>query len=72
MADTAAGNDDRAGNVVLRTLMNYIGEGCTLVIDNFYNNLDLVHYLLENKNHLVDVLRQNVKSVLRMYCRTLR
>lgn len=31
------------------------------MIDNFYNNLDLVHYLLENKNHLVDVQRQNVK-----------
>jgi len=33
------------------------------VIDNSYNNMDLTHYLLENKNHLVDVLRQNVKGV---------
>jgi hypothetical protein len=63
MADAAAGNDDRAGNVVVKALMNYISEGCTLVLDNFYNNLDLTHYLLENKNHLVDVLRQNVKCV---------
>lgn len=62
---TPAGNDDRPGNVVLRALMNYIVEGCTLVhlIDNFYSNTDLTHYLLENKNHLVDVLRQNVKGV---------
>jgi len=61
MADTAAGNDDRPGNIVVRALMNYIGEGCTLVhlIDNFYSNMDL----LQNKNHLVDVLRQNVKGV---------
>jgi len=43
--------------------MNYIGKGCTLVTDNFYKNLDLTHYLLEYKNHLVDVLRQNVKGV---------
>jgi hypothetical protein len=63
MADAAAGNNDQASNVVVRALKNYIGEGCTLVIDIFYNNLDLVHYLLKNKNHLVDVLRQNVKGV---------
>jgi hypothetical protein len=63
MAAAAAGNYDQASNVVARALMTYIGKGCTLVIDNFCNNLDLTHYLLENKNHLDDVLRQNVKGV---------
>jgi len=43
MSDAAAGNDDRAGNVVVRALMNYTGEGYTLVIDNSYNNMDLTH-----------------------------
>jgi hypothetical protein len=47
MADAAAGNDDRPGNVVVRALMNYIGEDCTLVhmIDNFYSNIDGSHSL---------------------------
>ena len=63
MAVAAVGNDYQADNVVVRALINYTCEGCALVIDNFYNNLDLTHYLLENKNHLVDILRQNVKGV---------
>jgi hypothetical protein len=33
------------------------------VIDNFYNILDDIHYMLENKNRLVDILRQYMKGV---------
>jgi hypothetical protein len=42
----------------------YIGEGCTLVTDNVYDNLDLAHCLIKNKTHLVWTLRQNVNGVL--------
>lgn len=48
--DAATGNDNKVSNAVVKALMKEcIGEGCTLATNNFYNNLDLAQYLIENK-----------------------
>jgi hypothetical protein len=50
MTKAAAGEDGRASDdVVVRPMMNdYVGES-----RNILNNLDLAHYLLQKKTHLV-------------------
>jgi hypothetical protein len=43
MTEAAAGNDDRASNIIMKELpKEYNGEGCTLVTDNVYDNLDIL------------------------------
>jgi hypothetical protein len=65
MTQAGPGNDDRASNVVVKDLMeDYIGEGHTLVTDNFYN-LDFTHYLLDNKTHLEETWRQKLNDIPR-------
>jgi len=65
MTEAFAGNNDRASNIIMKELMKeYTGEGCTLVTDNVYDNLDLAQCLIKNKKHLVQTLRQNVNGVL--------
>jgi hypothetical protein len=65
ITEAYAGNNDRASNVIMKELTKeYICEGCTLVTDNVYDNLDLALCLIRNKAHLVQTLRQNVNGVL--------
>jgi hypothetical protein len=61
MTEASAGNNDRASNIIRK---EYIGEGCILVTDNVYDNLDLAQCLIKNKTCLVRDLRQNVNGVL--------
>ncbi|KAI5725261.1 hypothetical protein M8J77_013109 [Diaphorina citri] len=50
--------NERVSNVVVKNLMaDYTGEGRTLVVDNYYTNIDLAHFLLDSR------LRQTVKYV---------
>jgi hypothetical protein len=65
MTEASVGNNDRACNIIMKELTKeYIGEGCTLVIANVYDNLDLAQCLIKNKTHSVWTLRQNVDGVL--------
>lgn len=41
---------------------NYPDEACTLLVDNFYTNIELTKTLLEIKAHILDTLRKNVKD----------
>jgi len=50
MTEASAGNNDRASNIIIKELMKeYIGEGCILVTENVYDNLDLAQCLIKNK-----------------------
>jgi len=40
---------------------NYLNEGRTLIVDNFYTGLHIAHILLDNNTHIVGTLRKNVK-----------
>jgi hypothetical protein len=65
MTEASAGNNDRASNIIMKEMTKeYIGEGCTLVKDNVYDNLDLAQCLIKNNMHLVWTLRQNVNDAL--------
>lgn len=50
-----------AGKVVLSLMENYLNEGRTLIVDNFYTGLHIAHILLDNNTHIVGTLRKNVK-----------
>lgn len=56
--------NESVSNVVVKKLMSdYIEEGRTLVIDNYYTNIDLAHFLLDCKTYTVGKLRQAVKHI---------
>lgn len=52
-----------SNNVVLNLLKDYLDQVCTLVADNFYNNMELTNILLQRKTHNVGTLRINVKGI---------
>ena len=59
--ETEEKTDVRHSNkVVLELLENYLDKGRTLIVDNFYTNLEIASHLLKYKTHLVGTLRQNV------------
>lgn len=51
-----------AGKVVLSLMDNYLNEGRTLIVDNFYTGLQIAHILLDKNTHIVGTLRKNVKD----------
>lgn len=51
-----------SNSVVLDLLKEYLNEGRTLTVDNFYTNLDLAEELLSKKTHIVGTVRQNMKN----------
>jgi len=51
-----------AGKVVMSLLENYLNEGRTLIVDNFYTSIHIAHVLLDHNTHIVGTLRKNVKN----------
>jgi len=56
-----------AGKVVLSLMENYLNEGRTLIVDNFYTGLHIAHILLDNNTHIVVPLGKMLSIVLRMF-----
>lgn len=50
-----------AGKIVLSLMENYLNEGRTFIVDNFYTGLHIAHILLDNNTHIVGTLWKNVK-----------
>ena len=60
----ASKNTVRASdNTVLILIDQYLDEGRTLVLDNYYTNASIAAKLLEKKTHLVGTLRKNSKDI---------
>ena len=53
-------------SVVFKLMESYTEEGRTLIVDNYYTNLQLAHQMLNKKTHLVGTLRKNVKGIPRI------
>lgn len=43
-------------------MQNYFGKGHTVYMDNFYNSVQLVQHLFDNKITVVGTLRKNRKN----------
>ncbi|XP_025407126.1 piggyBac transposable element-derived protein 4-like, partial [Sipha flava] len=48
--------------IVTKLMQNYLGKGHTLYMDNFYNSVQLVQHLYNNKITVVGTLRKNRKD----------
>lgn len=61
-------DDGRVSNkVVFKLLESYLDQGRTLVVDNYYTNMELATKLLEKNTHVVGTMRKVVKHVPRKF-----
>ena len=54
--------------VVLNIINDYVQEGRTLAVDNYYTNLELAQKLIQKKTDVIGTLRKNSKHIPKSIC----
>ncbi|CAH2101217.1 unnamed protein product [Euphydryas editha] len=60
--DTIVGGANHSEKVVLNLLTNYLNQGYSVYMDNFYNSVNLAHKLLTLKTYCTGTLRANRRN----------
>lgn len=60
--DNEVGGKGHVTNVVKKLLEGKLGTGHSLYMDNYYNNVELAQYLLNNNTYCTSTLRANRKN----------
>lgn len=60
---TVDGSAGHVQAVISKLMEDYLKEGRSLFVDNFYTSIPLCVYLLENRTHVVGTLRVNRKNL---------
>ena len=48
---------DQIGAIVMSLLIDFIGKGCTVYVDNYYSSVRLTKQLSSNKTYIYGTLR---------------
>ncbi|XP_072947669.1 uncharacterized protein [Epargyreus clarus] len=65
-SDTLVGGDNHSEKVVLNLLNNYLNQGYSVYMDNFYNSVNLAHKILNLKTYCTGTLRTASDSMIRV------